>query len=116
MDLKTFILLKGLPSVPKELQKNSEKENTALQMLRAKYANYHFKDTFSWVDQGVVTSVKNQGQCGSCAAFAAGSIIETCLKVSAGGKLNAYDISEQHLIDCAYHKPNANEGASGTYT
>merc|ERR1711936_899952 len=38
-------LIQGLPSVPKELQKNSEKENTALQMLRAKYANYHFKDT-----------------------------------------------------------------------
>ena len=65
---------------------------------------------------GLITSVKNQGSCGSCAAFAAGSVIETCLKVSAGGKLNAYDISEQHLIDCAYHKPNANEGASGTYT
>ena len=62
---------------------------------------------------GLITSPKDQGQCGSCAAFAAGSIIETCLKVSAGGKLSAYDISEQHLIDCAYHKPNANEGASG---
>ena len=57
---------------------------------------------------GLITSVKNQGQCGSCAAFAAGSIVETCLKVASGGKLSTLDISEQHLIDCAYGK-----GASG---
>ena len=64
---------------------------------------------------GLITSVKNQGQCGSCAAFAAGSIVETCLKVASGGKLSTLDISEQHLIDCAYQKPNKLEGPSGKY-
>ena len=62
---------------------------------------------------GLITSVKNQGECGSCAAFAAGSVIETCLKKAVGGKLSTYDISEQHLIDCAYQKPNADAGANG---
>jgi len=63
--------------------------------------------------KGLITSVKNQGECGSCAAFAAGSVIETCLKKAVGGKLSTYDISEQHLIDCAYQKPNADAGANG---
>ena len=62
---------------------------------------------------GLITTPKDQGQCGSCAAFASGSIIETCLKIAAGGKLNTYDISEQYLVDCAYQKPNKLEGPAG---
>ena len=62
---------------------------------------------------GLITTPKDQGQCGSCAAFAAGSIVETCLKVAAGGNLNTYDISEQFLLDCAYEKPNKLEGPAG---
>merc|ERR1712113_719299 len=35
-------------------------------------------DSWSWVQQGGISSVKNQGQCGSCAAFATVAVIETC--------------------------------------
>jgi len=55
---------------------------------------------FSWKDQDAVSSVKDQGACGSCAAFAALGAIESCTKISVNNM--ADDLSEQHLLDCAY--------------
>jgi len=55
---------------------------------------------FSWVDQGGVTSIKNQGQCGSCAAFSTMATLETCFWQMTGVLYD--DLSEQHILDCAY--------------
>merc|ERR1712002_31407 len=92
-------VIQGLPSVPKDVQKNNARENAALQMLRAKYTNYQFEDSFSWVDQGMVTSVKNQGQCGSCTAFAITGAVESCFAIKTGVVFD--DLAEQFLVDCA---------------
>ena len=50
---------------------------------------------------GIVTVAKDQGRCGSCAAFASAGAIETCL-AKAGTKLTDLDISEQQMLDCNY--------------
>ena len=49
---------------------------------------------------GWVSSIKDQGQCGSCVAFATGGILEGCL-AKAGVPIADADISEQQFLDCA---------------
>merc|ERR1711872_491198 len=62
-------------------------------------------DQNSAVDEGHVSPVKSQGQCGSCVAFASMSSVETCFKKITGV---FGDYSEQQMVDCGYGINGAN--------
>merc|ERR1711971_835264 len=45
-------------------------------------------------------SVKDQGRCGSCTAFAVTGAVESCFAIKSGEVFD--DLAEQYLVDCAY--------------
>ena len=88
-------------------KKNTPEEQARLDEMYAKMANRDtYPDSYDARDLGIVTEVKNQGSCGSCAAFATTAAVEICL-AKAGAELTNLDIAEQQLVDCAYDGDHA---------
>ena len=63
--------------------------------------------TLNWTERGVVTSVKDQGSCGSCWAFGCAATAESVLLLN--GETNP-DLSEQFLVSCTI-----DSSCAGTY-
>jgi len=61
-----------------------------------------------WREKGVVTAVKDQGQCGSCWTFGTAETVESHFAIHTGDLM---DLSEQQILDCT---PNPNQcGGTG---
>jgi hypothetical protein len=76
-----------------------------------RYSRSFIPESYSSLDLGNVSPVKNQGKCGSCVAFATMALIETCFKKQTGV---FGDYSEQMLLDCGFGPPKA-KGCNGSW-
>jgi len=79
-------------------------------LYTGRYKRNALPESYNAVEQGLVSPVKDQKNCGSCAAFATMSCIETCFKKATGV---FGDYSEQQLLDCAYGRQNGAQGCDG---
>ena len=62
---------------------------------------------WDWRQQGKVTSVKNQGSCGSCYSFASLADIESQLLIDGAG---TFDLSENNAKECNYYDRSCGGG------
>jgi len=60
---------------------------------------------WDWRTKGIQPGVRDQGQCGSCYAFAATCLIEACQRM--WGR-QSIDVSEQDAVDCSIRKYHDN--------
>ena len=86
---------------------NSEKQSLASQ-------SSELPSYFDWRDNNGnwMTSVKNQGACGSCWAFSAVGAVEAQIKIDSNN-LSDIDLSEQQMVSCASKGGCGGGGATG---
>jgi C1A family cysteine protease len=62
---------------------------------------------FDWREAGKVTSVKNQGSCGSCYAFASIACLESRVSIVED---STFDLSENNVKECEWYGSSCNGG------
>jgi C1A family cysteine protease len=85
-----------------------------LKTIKEEPVNAGFAGTVDWRTRGIVTPIKNQGQCGSCWAFAATAAHES-YQIQVRHQPSNITLSEQQLVDCSTGSPYGNEGCNGGY-
>merc|ERR1719323_899508 len=95
MNTSSMTYSKGLLDIPVPHDEVSERYFDSL-----RYDRTTVPASYDAVSLGLVSGVKDQGNCGSCAAFASVALVETCFLKTIGKSTGDY--SEQHFVDCGY--------------
>jgi hypothetical protein len=82
--------------VPPNYERARRRAEVSGRMIKAP-DGMSFPSSFDWRSQGGVTPVRDQGNCGSCWAFAATAALESRILIYSGLEL---DLSEQAVIAC----------------
>jgi len=69
---------------------------------------------FDWRDQGAVTAVKDQEQCGSCWAFSATEAVESAWILAKKGTNGTVDLAPQQIVDCDTTSDGCDGGETGS--
>ena len=86
-----------------------KKENTGKPITASRTKLGATPSSLNWTAKGKVTSVKDQGSCGSCWAFGALATGES-VRIINGWDTKEVDLSEQYLLECTYESD-----CDGTY-
>merc|ERR1719223_1639914 len=86
------------------LRNMSEPEIETDLLLRAHSSN-GLPASVNWVQEGKVSGVKDQKQCGSCWAFSTTGSLESAYAIAKGTKATEL-FSEQQLVDCSWKYKN----------
>jgi len=98
-------LYTGLANVTNALQKRSLSKRSALQLREAAPAAYDHRD------EGHVTGVDNQEDCGSCWTYGVVYPLEGAVSILSGK--DAVELSQQEILSCAYEDDEARNGCNG---
>ncbi|KAK0407534.1 hypothetical protein QR680_019248 [Steinernema hermaphroditum] len=86
--------------LPLDFDLNNLKNDTFLNSTHSGFftASRSTAGTFDWRTKNVIAAVKDQGQCGSCWAFATTGLVEAMNAISKS--VAPISLSEQELVDC----------------